>query len=297
MDRLSTLRAFVQVCEQQSFAKAARRLRVSPTAASRGISELEKKLGVTLLRRTTRSVGLTSEGALYLERCRRILDDLDDADRALRGHNFKPHGDFRVTASFAFGRKHVLPILIGLLRKYPMLNVELSLDDRIVRLVEEGLDVAVRIAVLTDSPLHAVRIGTVRRVLVASPAYLKAHGEPTEISHLHKHKPIMFDSSTPNMEWRFAAQGRFAIRGQTRLTTNDAEFAVDAAINGIGIARVFSYQVIEHLKKKRLKYVLKNQEPPEVPVNLVFQGIRRRSPNLSAFIVATQEYFRDRNLS
>jgi DNA-binding transcriptional LysR family regulator len=296
MDRLSTLKAFAEVAEQQSFAKGARRLRISPTAASRGISELEKRLGVTLLRRTTRSVGLTPEGVAYLERCRRILDDLEEADRSLRGENLRPHGDFRVTASFAFGRRHVLPIVTGLLRKYPTLNIKLVLDDRIVRLVEEGLDVAVRIGDLTDSTLHAVRVGEVRLALVASLAYLKVHGEPTEISHLHDHKLIVFDSNTPNMEWRFNALGRFAIRGEPRLLTNDVETAIAAALGGGGIARVMSYQVHEHVVKGRLKYVLKNFEPPPNPVNLVFQGSRRRTPNLVAFIAATQEYLRDRSL-
>jgi DNA-binding transcriptional LysR family regulator len=296
MDRLSTLRAFVKVAEQQSFAKAARRLRVSPTAISRGISELEKRLGVAILRRTTRSVGLTVEGAVYLERCRRILDELDDADRSLRGVNSKPHGDFRVTASFAFGRKHVLPIVTSLLRQHPTLDIQLILNDRIVRLVEEGLDVAVRIGDLTDSTLHAVRVGKVRRVLVASPAYLKVHEEPMEVGHLHVHKLIMFDSSTPNMEWRFAAKGRFAVRSEPRLLTNDAESAIKASIDGVGIARVLSYQVQEHVKKGRLQYVLRNSEPPPIPVNLVFQGNRRRTPNLSAFIAEAQEYFRDRAL-
>ena len=181
MDRFEALRTFVAVADHQSFAEAARRLRISPTAASRAIAGLEEALGVTLLRRTTRSVGLTPEGAAYLQRCRIALDELDDAERSLRGEDAEPRGELIVTAPVVFGRMHILPIVTILLRAHPQLDVHLILVDRVIRLVEEGIDVAVRIADLSDSSLHAIRVAEVRRVLVASPAYLAERGVPAHV--------------------------------------------------------------------------------------------------------------------
>ena len=297
MDRLTALRTFVLVAEHHSFAEAARRMHVSPTAASRGVADLEHSLGVTLLRRTTRSVSTTPEGAAYLERCRRILDDLDDADRSLRGEDAEPSGALLVTAPVVFGRKHILPVLNELLVSHPALKAQLSLSDRVVRLVEEGVDVAVRIADLSDSALHAVRIAEVRRVLVASPAYLEAHATPSEVAHLLGHQLVVFDNFAPNLEWRFTAEGRPAIRIEPRLLTNSVDASIDAALAGIGIARALSYQVQEYIRDGRLRYLLERFEPPAVPIHLVFQANRRRTPNVSAFIAAAQAYCRDRTFA
>lgn len=294
MDRLTALRTFVLVAEHHSFAEAARRMRVSPTAASRGIADLERALGATLLRRTTRSVSLTPEGAAYFERCRRVLDDLDDADRSLHGEDAEPRGPLMISAPVVFGRMHILPIVNTLLARHQQLSAQLSLSDRVVRLVEEGVDLAVRIADLSDSALHALRITEVRRVLVASPAYLEANGEPSEVAQLHDHKLIAFDNFAPNQEWRFTAEGRPAIRIQPRLTTNDVGASLDAALAGVGIARVLSYQVQDHVREGRLRYLLEPFEPPRVPINLVFQANRRRTPNVSAFIAEAQAYCRGR---
>lgn len=297
MDRLTALKTFILVAEHHSFAEAARRMRVSPTAASRSVSELEQTLGAVLLRRTTRSVSLTPEGAIYAERCRRLLDDLDDADRSLRGQDAEPRGGLLVTAPVVFGRMHILPVVTALLARHPALHAQLSLSDRVVRLVEEGVDVAVRIADLSDSALHAIRIAEARRVLVASPAYLDAHGEPSEVAHLHDHPLIMFDNFALNREWRFTAEGRPAIRLEPRLLTNSVEAAIDAALADIGIARVLSYQVQEHVRNGRLRYLLEQYEPPPVPIHLVFQANRRRTPNVSAFITEAQAYFRERSFA
>ena len=296
MERLTALRTFVLTAEHRSFAEAARRLRTSPTSVSRGIAELEQSLGVALLRRTTRSVNLTPEGAAYLERCRRILEDLDDADRSLRGEEAEPRGALIVTAPAVFGRMHVLPIVNGLLGRHPDLRVQLTLSDRFVRLVEEGIDVAVRIADLSDSALHAIRIGEVRRVLVASPSYLDARGEPMSVRHLHEHSLIAFETLSDRDGWRFT-EGRAAIRFEPRLATNSVESAIDAALAGIGIARVLSYQVREHVRAGRLRYILEALEPPPAPVQLVFQENRRRAPNVRAFIAAVQDYCRGRGLA
>jgi DNA-binding transcriptional LysR family regulator len=292
MDRFEALKAFVAVAEHRSFAEAARTLRISPTAASRAIADLEQALGVTLLRRTTRSVGLTPEGVTYLQRCRIALDELIDAERSLRGENAEPRGELIVTAPVVFGRMHILPIVTKLLRAHPQLNVNLMLVDRVIRLVEEGIDVAVRIADLSDSSLHVVRLAEVRRVLVANPTYLADRGLPSGVSDLLKHNLIVFDNLATNGEWRFTDSGRPAIRCEPRLLTNSVEAAIDAALDGLGIARVLSYQVDAHVRAGRLHYLLPQFDPPAVPVSLLFQASHRGSPNVRALIAAAQEYFR-----
>jgi DNA-binding transcriptional LysR family regulator len=291
MDRLDQLRTFAAVADRSSFAEAARRLGVSATAASRAVAALETELGVALLRRTTRTVTLTPEGATYLERCRRALDDLDDAARTLRGETAEPRGLLIVTAPVVFGRLHILPVVTALLRRYPALQIRLTLTDRVVRLAEEGIDVAVRIAELPDSALHAVRLAEVQRVLVASPDYLAAHGEPDQVATLHDHALIAFDNFTRNGEWRFGRSGQMAIRCDPRLWTNSVEATIDAAVDGLGIARVLNYQVAAHLAAGRLRRVLVGHEPPPVPVSLVFQANRQRSPNVRALIEAARLAF------
>jgi len=292
MDRYQALRTFVAVADHRSFSEAARGLHISATAASRAVADLEKQLGALLLRRTTRSVGLTPEGAAFLERCRPALNELEDAARSLRGENAEPRGLLLVTAPLEFGRMHILPVVEGLLRAHRQLEMRLTLTDRVVRLVEEGFDVAVRIVELSDTALHAVRLGQVRRVLVASPAYLAARGTPTDLAQLRAHELIATDAFTTGSEWRFAKSGRAAVRFTPRLSTNNILAAIDAAVDGLGIARPLSYQVDAHVRAGRLRYLLVELEAPPIPVNLVFQANRRGSPNVRALIAAAQEYFR-----
>jgi DNA-binding transcriptional LysR family regulator len=291
MDQLAVLRTFIAVAEKASFVEAAKLLGISPTAASRGVAGLEERLGATLLRRTTRSVALTPEGAAYLERCRHAVEELDDAARALRGDEAEPRGVLIVTAPVVFGRMHILPIVGRLLRTYPALDARLTLTDRVVRIAEEGIDVAVRIAELADSALHAVRILQVRRALVASPEYLAARGEPQDVAELRDHDLIAFDNFTRNGEWRFGPAGQLAVKCEPRLLTNSVEAAIDAAISGLGITRVLDYQIEHHIAAGRLRYVLRPQDPPAVPVSLVYQANRLRSPNVRALIEETKRYF------
>ncbi len=297
MDRLAALKTFVLVADHRSFAEAARRLRVSPTAASRAVAALEHDLGVTLVRRTTRSVRLTPEGESYVERCRRVLDDLDDAERSLRGEDAAPRGALAIAAPVVFGRMHVLPIITDLLRAHAALHVRLTLNDRLVRLVEEGIDVALRIGDLADSTLHALRVAEVRRVLVASPAYLEARGAPADVAALAAHDLVVFESFAQNGEWRFGPDAGPPLRANPRLLTDSVESAIDAAIAGVGITRVLSYQVQAHVQAGRLRYVLEGAEPPPAPVSLVFQANRRRAPNVAAFVAAAQEYCRGRDFA
>jgi DNA-binding transcriptional LysR family regulator len=292
MDRLETLRTFVAVAERSSFAEAARQLNMSPTTATRAIKDLEQALGVTLFMRTTRSVRLTDQGASYLERCRTAIADLDAAGEEVRGGAAEPRGTLVVTAPLLFGRMHILPIIDALLRAYPALDARLILVDRVVRMVEEGIDVAVRIADLSDSALHTVRVAEVRRVVIASPAYLSGRGEPRSVTDLHDHTLVAFDGLTsPPGEWRFANIGKPAIRVAPRLTVNSSDAAIAAAKAGLGITRALSYQVAAEIKAGTLSRLLVELEPPPVPVHLVFQGARRSSPNIRTFIEAAKTYF------
>lgn len=294
MDRLDRVRLFCEIAERASFAKAARALRVSPSAATRAVAALEDELGVSLFRRTTRSVNLTPEGAAYLEQARHALAVLDNAARSLRGGDAEPRGSLVVTAPIVFGRMHILPIVLRLLRDHPRLNVRLTLNDRVVRLAEEGIDVAVRIAELSDSALRAVKVADVRRVLVASPAYLAARGAPKAAAQLKQHDLIAVENFTQNGEWRFAGPGRPAVRVVPRLFTDSVEAAIAAAIDGLGVARVLSYQVARHIRERRLAPVLGVLAPPPVPVNLVFQANRQHAPNVRALLSAARGYFAGR---
>ncbi|WP_230206940.1 LysR family transcriptional regulator [Novosphingobium sp. Gsoil 351] len=291
------LRTFVAVADRASFAEAARQLRISPTAASRAISTLEQSLGTALLRRTTRSVRLTEEGARYVERCRSALADLDDAAMALRGDGAEPGGTLVITAPVTFGRLHILPIVNTLLRQHAALRIELTLIDRVVRLVDEGIDVAVRIGDLSDSSLHALRVAEVRRVLVASPGYLKVHGAPTTVAALHEHPLVAFTELDRADEWRFGPMGKPAIRIEPRLTVNTADAAIASAIDGVGIARVLSYQAMDAISAGRLTPVLEDFAPPPLPVHLVYQANRRTSVNVRAFIDAARVRFAALNLA
>ena len=296
MDRLEMLRTFIAVADQASFAEAARRLRISPTAASRSVATLEQSLGTALLRRTTRSVRLTAEGAAYLERCRTALADLDEAALALRGDGATPGGTLVITAPVTFGRLHILPIVTALLREHPALKVELTLIDRVVRLVDEGIDVAVRIGDLSDSSLHALKVAEVKRVVVASPAYLAANGTPPSITALHDHSLIAFTELDRGQEWRFGPAGKPAIRIEPRLAANTADAAIAAAVDGAGIARVLSYQAMDAIASGSLVTLLDGFAPPAVPVHLVYQANRRASVNVRAFIGAARARFEKLNL-
>ncbi len=292
MDALARLRVFVAVAEAASFARAAAALRISATKASRAVAEVEDELGVTLLRRTTRSVALTDAGARYLEHCRHALSELDDAARSLRGDSGEPAGRLVVSAPTMFGRKLVLPVVAALLEQWPRLAVELLLTDRMTRLAEEGVDVAVRIAELSDSSLTSMRLREVRRVLVASPSYLERRDVPAAIGDLGDHALIAFEPFAPNDEWRFAGPGRQSVRLAPRLRVNDMAAAISAARSGLGVARVFCYQVEDDIGDGRLVTILDEFAPPPVPVSLVFQASRQRSVTVRAFVDLAVERLR-----
>lgn len=288
MDRLQTMEMFVAVADEGGFASAARKLRASPPAVTRGIAELEARLGVVLFHRSTRAVTLTDEGSSFLEKARRIIIEVAEAERQLAVGQSSPHGQLYVTAPVAFGRLHVLPVVTELLDRHADLSVRMMLIDRNVRIIEEGIDVAVRIGQLGDSALKAVRIGAVRQVLVASPAYLARHGVPETYEDLIRHQIIATTGPRASTEWRFG-QRRAPMPVRARLMVNTVDAGVDATRAGVGIANFLSYQVIEELNAGRLIEVLRPTNPDVLPVNLLFEASRAATASTRAFIDAMRE--------
>lgn len=284
MDRFHAMQVFVAVAEEAGFAAAARRLGMSPPAVTRAVAALEARLGVRLLTRTTRFVRATDAGQRYLEDARRILAEAEAADEAAAGINAEPRGELAVTAPVLFGRRYVMPGIVDYLQQYPGTTVSAMFVDRVVNLLEEGLDVGVRIGELPDSGMRAVRAGSVRLTLCASAAYLERHGSPRTPAELAGHTCIVSTAAGGGARsWRFGAAGS-AQRLQARLsvTTNDA--AVEAAVRGLGITRLLSYQVADDIAAGRLQRLLPEFEPPPVPVHVVHREGRLASTKLRAFV-------------
>jgi len=274
------------VAEEGGFAPAARRLGMSPPSATRAVSELEARLGARLLHRTTRSVRLTEAGERYLADCRRILSEIEEADRHAAGLHAEPGGMVSLSASVMFGRMIVTPVLLDLLDRYPAISVASTFVDRVVHLVEEGVDIAVRIAELPDSGLSAVRVGSVRRVLCASPGYLAQRGHPRAPTDLAAgHETIDFVSQTPGGEWAFASGGKARrFRPRSRFRVNSADTAIAAALAGRGITRVLSYMIAPQLRAGTLLTVLEDFEPPAVPIHVLHKEPGQTSARVRAVV-------------
>lgn len=284
MDRLHALQVFVAVADAEGFAPAARKLHLSPPAVTRAVAALEDRLGVVLLHRTTRQVRLTEAGLRFLEDARRILQDLEEAEESAAGAHRTPRGPLRVTASVRFGALYVGPLLLDFLNAYPEVSVETLFVDRVVHLLDEGLDVAVRIGELPDSSLTAIRVGSVRRVVCAAPAYLDRRGIPEVPGDIRSHDIILFSSLNAGPEWQFRGpDGRLSIAFSTRLTVNTAEVAIAAAVAGHGLTRVLSYMIAPELREGRLRIVLADHETPPLPIHVVFQEGRKAAARVRAF--------------
>lgn len=282
MDRIDAMQAFVTVAELNGFAPAARRLKLSPSAVTRLVAALEERLGARLLQRTTRSVALTDAGRRYLERARRILADIEEAEADAEGERTVPSGRLVVSAPAGFGRLHVSPVMIAYLKRHREVSAELRLEDRMVNLVEDGIDCAVRIGQLADSSLVARHVGDMRRIVVASPAYLKAHGEPRTPEALADHQTIRFG---PWSDWRFDKDGReLRIALAPRLVTNNADAALQYAEAGGGLTRVLAYQAADAIKRGKLRIVLAGFEQPKLPIHIVYPTSRLLSAKVRAFI-------------
>ena len=290
MDRLETMRVFVTVASLGSFADAARQLRLSPSVITRSVADLEDRLGLVLLNRATRSVWLTERGEIFLRSCRQILEDIEGAERRVRGENAEPQGSLKVAAPILFGRLHVLPIITRVLTKHPGLSIHLTLSDRNVHLAEEAVDVAVRIGDLADSSMKAIRLGSVSQVLVASPAYLEGRGTPKAPGDVSAHDIIAFESLDATNEWRFGSAGKL-VRVEPRLTVNSADAAIAAAEAGLGISRTLPYQVMASVLAGRLVPLLVRFTAEKLPVSATYPAHRIASTNLSAFTKNCREYF------
>ncbi|MDB5606756.1 MAG: LysR family transcriptional regulator [Bradyrhizobium sp.] len=285
MDRIDAMQAFVAVADLQGFAPAARKLGLSPSGVTRLIAALEDRLGARLLQRTTRSVTLTDVGARYLERVRRILADVEEADGTAQDERTRPSGRLVVSAPIGFGRLHVSPVLSAYLTRYPEVSGELRLSDRMINLVEDGVDLAIRIGHLADSSLVARHVGEMRRIVVASNDYLRQGGEPKTPDAIASHQTIQFGAMAASPEWHFVEEGReIRVACTPRFTTNSADAAIQYAEQGGGLTRVLAYQAAEAIKGGRLRVVLAQFEPPPLPIHIVYPTSRLLSAKVRAFI-------------
>lgn len=284
MDRLDAMNVFVTVADLRSFAAAARRLRLSPSRATRLVASLEDLVGARLLQRTTRSVTLTDAGSRYLERARRILADVAEAQDAAQAERTAPTGRFVVAAPNVFGRLHVAALLCAFLQKYPAIVGELTLSDRSVNLVEDGVDAAVRIGVLDDSSLVARTVGATRRVIVGAPKYL-AKKRLRAVSDVAHHDVIQFTGINASPEWRFFHEKRLSrVSFAPRYVTNSADAAIGHAESGGGLTMVLAYQVTDAIRAGRLRVVLREFEPPPLPIHILYPSTRLLSAKVRAFI-------------
>jgi DNA-binding transcriptional LysR family regulator len=275
MDRLDAMSVLVAVVEAGSLSAASRKLGAPLPTVSRKVSELEAHLNARLLIRSTRKLTLTEAGAAYVAACKRILEQVGEVERAASGEYSSPRGDLVVTAPIVFGRLHVLPAVNDFIAIYPKINVRLTLSDRNVHLIDDHIDLAVRIGALQDSSMVATRVGSVRRVVCASPAYLAGVGTPQVPEDLAALACVHFDGFTSATAWTFSSAETRSARTvpiHSRLSVNTAEAAIDAAVAGVGVTRVLSYQAANAVAEGRLKIVLAAYEPEPLPINLVHVG-------------------------
>jgi DNA-binding transcriptional LysR family regulator len=285
MDRIDAVQALVAVADLRGFAPAARKLGLSPSGVTRLIAALEDRVGARLLQRTTRSVTLTDAGARYLERIRRILADVEEAEGAVERERTRPSGRLAVSAPIGFGRLHVSPVMSAYLKRYPEVSGELRLSDRMINLVEDGVDLAVRIGHLSDSSLVARHVGDMRRIVVASNNYLRQRGEPKSPQAIASHETIQFGAMTAPPDWRFVEDGHeVRVACTPRLTTNSADAALDYAEQDGGLTRVMAYQAAAALKRGRLKIVLAKFEAPPLPIHIIYPTSRLLSAKVRSFV-------------
>lgn len=282
MDRLQLMTVFVAVAEEQSFAGGARRLNMSPPAVTRAIAALEDRLGIKLLTRTTRYVRVTDAGQRYLEDARRIINEVDEADEAAAGINAEPRGQLAVTAPVLFGKLFVLPGIVDYLQRYPDMEISAVFLDRIVNLLEEGFDVGIRIGELPDSSMKAIRVGTIRRIVCASPAYLAKHGMPDKPADLANHLVVAASAVSPAIEWKFA-EG-LVVRVKPRLTVTSNDSAIAAVLLGMGVTRLLSYQIASYQASGQLQTILSKFEPEPLPIHVIHREGHYASAKVRSFV-------------
>jgi len=297
MDRLEAMSILVAVVESGSLSAAGRKLGIPLPTVSRKLSDLEAHVKTRLLNRSTRKLALTDAGAAYLAACKRILEEVRHAERTASGEQLSPRGDLVVTAPIAFGRLHVLPAVNDFLRNYPDISVRLVFSDRNVDLIDDQVDLAVRIGVLRDSSMVSTRVASVRHVVCASPAYLASHGTPKTPDELATHVCISFDALASSSAWNFAhtsSRSERAVPIRSRLSVNTAEAAIDAAVAGVGLTRILSYQAALAVAQGKLKIVLAKFEPESLPVSLLHLGQSRLPLKTRALFDVLASHLRQR---
>ncbi len=292
MDRWQAMRIFARVAETGSFAAAGRQLGLSPPAVTRAVAALEEAIGTRLLTRTTRVVRLTEAGGRYVEDCRRILADIAEAEAAAAGAYGTPTGTLAVTASVLFGEIYVLPILTEYLDRHPAVSIRGLFLDRVVNIVEEGIDVAVRIGHLPDSGMAALRVGAVRRVVCGAPDYFARHGIPADPGELARHRIIAPTGATASLDWRFGPGAPRSVTVQPRLACNTNAAAIAAAAAGWGITRLLSYQVAGLVAEGRLQRVLADFEEEPLPIHVIHPEGRRAAARVRGFVDLAVERLR-----
>jgi DNA-binding transcriptional LysR family regulator len=285
VDKLLAMKTFVRIVDAGSLTAAANGLDTSLPTVVRTLAALERQLGVSLLNRTTRRIHLTDEGARYLDHCRVILSALQEAEETVLSRRSQPAGKLTVTASVLFGRRYIAPIVYDFLRQHPKVSADLLFVDRVVNLVEEGVDVAVRIGHLQDSSLVAIAVGRVRRVVCASEQYLRRYGVPQVPNDIRKHACIRHMGLVPRSEWQFRIGNRHvSIPITSILTCNEIDSAVNACSDGQGLGMFLSYMVAPNRKNGQLKYVLEKFETEPMPVHVVYPQSKLLSKKVRAFI-------------
>jgi DNA-binding transcriptional LysR family regulator len=275
MDRFEAMSYLVASAEAGSFSAAGRQLGVPLPTISRKIGELEARLNAQLLVRSTRRLSLTEAGSAYIVACKRILEQVDEAESQAAGEFTVPRGNLTMTAPIVFGRLHIVPVVNEFLAKFAQINVQLTLSDTTLNLVDEHIDLAVRIGELPDSAMVATKVGEIRRVVCGSPGYFAAHGTPKTPDDLGEHMCVTFTAIASGMTWVFGpgdGQATKGVRPLCRLKINTAEAAIDAAVAGVGVTNVLSYQVTQPIAEGKLRVVLQDYEPDPIPVHLVHTG-------------------------
>jgi DNA-binding transcriptional LysR family regulator len=284
MSRFHAMQVFVKVAETSGFAEAARRLNMSPPAVTRAVAALEDQIGARLFTRTTRTVKLTEAGTRYFDDCRRILADVAEAEAAAGGSYATPTGVLTVTASALFGQDYIAPILTDYLDQNPEVNVRALFVDRITNMVDEGIDVGIRIGDLADSSFSAIRVGAVRRVVCGAPAYFEQYGVPKHPSELAQHKIIVSTTSWASLDWRFGGPQKPSVRIQPRLSFSIYGAVIKATLQGWGLSRPLSYQIGRALIDGDLQTILSEFEEEPLPVHVVHPEGRRASAKVRAFV-------------
>ena len=294
MDRFQEMQIFATVAQEQGFSAAARRLGLSAASVTRAVAALEQRIGTQLLIRTTRTVHLSEAGQRYLEDCRRILAEVQEAEDSAAGSHAQPRGQLTVTAPVLFGELFVTPLMTSYLTQYPDVSINALLVDRVVSMVEEGIDVAVRIGDLPDSNQHAIRVGEVRRVICGSPEYFSEYGRPVH-PHALAGAPVVATSAIGQQRnWPFLDAGEpLSVRPEPRLIVTANQAAITAACMGLGLTRVLSYQVASKIATGELEIVLAEFELPPLPIHVVYQGGRKAPARIRSFVDFTAEALRE----